>query len=143
MPKTSLQPNLTAKQPCLDWEGALERLDGSIEVYIQLAELFLADIDQAHAELHRLLADPATEEQAAKWLHRLRGSALTLGAEELARALHEAEQALSGPESIDPIDPIDRTTLGAEIDAVSSRTQKMLRALIETLGTAASSPAAD
>lgn len=76
-----------------DLPGAFENIGGDPATYARLARRFLDGIDEQRARLwHHLEVDPP---KAAKLLHGLRGSALTLGATALADLARRAEAALN------------------------------------------------
>ncbi len=114
-----------------DLSGAIARLDGKPATYVRLARLFLGSIDTALTNLGRMTLMSADSEEetlkATRMLHALRGSALTLGALELAGLLHDTETILSQGE------PIDRSALVARLDEVAKRATATLREVLERL----------
>lgn len=112
-----------------DLSGAIARLDGKPATYVRLARLFLGSIDRALTNLGRMtLMSADSEEETLKSiriLHALRGSALTLGALELAGLLQDTETILSQGE------PMDRRALVARLDEVAKRATATLREVLE------------
>ena len=119
----------TANPPEFDWQGAVARLGGQATTYAALSRRFLDGVDASLARLYPLLCEPsaAASEEAAQLLHSLRGSALTLGAMELAEMTHVAEAALTAPE------PLERTALLARLSDAIERALTTLRKIVEQL----------
>ena len=78
-----------------DLQGALERLGGSVQIYNRLAERYLQDIDEHKSRISNLFEDLPGDSDAMieirKILHLLQGSALTLGAVELAEFIRQVQ----------------------------------------------------
>lgn len=109
-----------------DLVATIDRLGGSTATYAGLLRRFLDTVATTHAGLNTLLTDPASDgvEQAARVLHRLRGSALSLGAVSWAATLHDAEVALSTQPAV------DRQVLAAELDVAAAESLATLRDIL-------------
>ncbi len=96
-----------------DMQSAIARLGGRADVYARLVTRFLNDIDSTMAELSELMIDsaPVATEKATEILHTLRGTALTLGASELANTALEIETALTDGDEGSRVDMLDRLNL--------------------------------
>lgn len=104
-------PNLAL----LDAEEGRERIGGDLADYLEVLQLFEAEVESARAELPALGADAGA---VAALMHRVKGAAANLGAKALARAcLAVEEQARSGdlPQSdhFDHLDVVMAQTLAA------------------------------
>jgi HPt (histidine-containing phosphotransfer) domain-containing protein len=77
--------------------AAVSRLGGRADTLARLHAQLLGDLERTPEELQRHAALGQWQE-AARWLHTLKGSAATLGAARLARAADGAERALKSQE---------------------------------------------
>lgn len=113
--------------PGFDLGAAIDRLGGNVATWLRLSRLFLAGLDGALTDLrHNLRAEsPEAANQATKQLHRLRGGALTLGADGFAQVLRALETALTAGGTL------DREALIAELEAATEGTRTALLPLIE------------
>ena len=76
-----------------DLDGALQRLAGRVDVYLQLAASFDARLAVLPAEMAAAL-QPERRAEAERLAHSIKGVAATLGASRLAAMAGEVEQAL-------------------------------------------------
>jgi CheY-like chemotaxis protein len=91
-------PEQSALEPAvLDMAAAVSRLGGRADTLARLHAQLLGDLERTPEELQRHAALGQWQE-AARWLHTLKGSAATLGAARLARAADGAERALKSQE---------------------------------------------
>lgn len=120
-----------APSPCpeFDWQGAIERLGGQAATYTALSRRFLESSDAVLDRLYPLLrqSSATASEEAAQLLHSLRGSALTLGATELARRVRVTEALLTTAE------PCNREDLLAQLRATIEQTLATLRKIVDCL----------
>ena len=105
----------------LDAEAALQRLGGNSALYRRLLESFQRVIAGAPDQLAQLLRDDQMIE-ARRLLHTLKGTAATLGAQDLATVCTRCETALEPDCAPFPSDP-----LIAEIDAAIRRAQTAMK----------------
>lgn len=74
---------------------ALERFGGEIELYEELLAMFVSEPQFSLIEIQKDLAEHKLLEAVSK-IHRLKGTAGTIGAEKLYAAAQEAESVLKG-----------------------------------------------
>ncbi|SFU98934.1 two-component regulator propeller domain-containing protein [Pseudoduganella namucuonensis] len=84
--------------PGLDLPAALERLGGNAALLGRLLTIFIHDFDTLLPQLRQAIA-AAEHEQAARLVHKVKGAASNLSANELYQAAAALEQALAGRES--------------------------------------------
>ena len=114
--QASIPPPATSSpiiEPGFDVEGAVQRLGGHQAIYIRLSRRFVDEQRPKLASLRAELLDasPDGRKRGAKALHKLRGSLLTLGGEQLAEELKTIEaQLLSG-------EPVDQQALADQVIA--------------------------
>lgn len=125
-PETSNLPVALATPPGLDLQGALNRLDGSWPIYRAMANRFLETEQAIYHELMTHLEQGAGA-AAIQTLHHMRGTALSLGATELANAVRAIENSLRAHGDENP------GTLSAQLDARRSETVATLRQLVTEL----------
>jgi HPt (histidine-containing phosphotransfer) domain-containing protein len=65
----------------------------SVQIYLKLANLFLKSLDQKLEELTHALASNQ-QDDARMVAHRVRGSLLSLGGNQIAQVFHEVEYGL-------------------------------------------------
>ena len=87
----------------LDIAGAVARIGGEVEDYVDFAEIFLEDADEHLQGLQTTLASGNAEadEEARKQMHCLRGAALAIGAENLVTTLQTYESQVKSGQSLD------------------------------------------
>jgi two-component system sensor histidine kinase/response regulator len=108
-----------------DMEGALERLGDNEEIYNRLAERYLQDIEQHKNKLDSLFDDLSEKSisEIRKTLHLLQGSALTLGAVDLADNIRQVQSKIKNNQ----LDNKDELLHG--LNQQFSKTEKYLRHL--------------
>lgn len=88
----------------INTKEALERFDNDREIYLELIETFLELNDPGFAEL-RTLIDSGDDVAVMQRMHKLKGGALTLGADGLADAASRLETRLRPDETQTTGDP--------------------------------------
>ena len=100
----------------------------SVQIYLKLANLFMKGLDLKLEELHQALI--SHEQQDAKIIaHRIRGSLLSLGGNQIASIFHEIEYGLGSTPDSDLLQLVQ--TKKSEIDQFILE----LKAWMETLET--------
>jgi len=72
---------------------ALERFDNDREIYLELLETFLALPPYDFTEMKKMLESKETV-SVMQYMHKIKGGALTIGAEELASATSRLEECI-------------------------------------------------
>jgi signal transduction histidine kinase/CheY-like chemotaxis protein len=94
-PETSIEvPTMNAT--VIDFQQALNRIGGMRSLYLSLLREFLSDLKTVAPEYHRLLSASLFPD-AARHMHTLKGTAATLGANELSAFAYELEQKCKSP----------------------------------------------
>ncbi len=90
LPELAAQPANVDEGLSIDWDEALQRVDGDRQLLAEVARLFLDEAPRKMIDLRRAVAlrEAKTLEHVA---HSLRGSASVFGAEEMMSAAHELE----------------------------------------------------
>lgn len=117
-------------QRVLDWEAALQRLDGDADLLRELAALFLDDGPQLWRELTAALAAGDTA-RSTRAVHSLKGVLVNFGA---ARALAAAEQLSA---SLRGGGEGGMARVGAQAQAAAGRLEPALAQLYDALRTVA------
>lgn len=118
--------------PGFDLQAAMERLGNVGPIYLSLAKRYLESLDPAREALLQSL-DRADLEMAARQLHTLRGSTLTVGAAELAESLAHMERTLQ-PRGESKTRQAPNSAMIGEPEALLSRTALTLEQIILDLG---------
>ncbi len=97
------QAGIQENPPGFDVLAAIDRLGGDTEIYFRLLNTFLSSVPAVQMQLSLQMHDPSPAgcRAAARQLHALRSSLLTLGADEWANVTRQAEAALAQPENLD------------------------------------------
>jgi HPt (histidine-containing phosphotransfer) domain-containing protein len=85
--------------PLIDVQTALGNMDGLTDLYLDLAQQFVQDLNSVVPDYHRALAATLLPD-AARQMHTLKGTAATLGAMPLSALAAQLEalcKAATGP----------------------------------------------
>jgi len=99
VPQVDRPQGAVAVQPELDTAGAMERLDGNMELYSQIAEAFCKEAMAQVAQALQQVGKGAMPD-AARSLHTLKGLSGTVGAMALARSAAQAEARVKAGEPL-------------------------------------------
>lgn len=84
--------------PVINLEAALERFDNETDIYVELIESFMEGGDADIANMESALA-AGDMKKALYHTHKMKGGALTLGADALGATAEKLEIMLRGEES--------------------------------------------
>lgn len=88
--------NKTNTDTCiLNEEEAIERFGGDVELYEEILSMFINEPQFSLPEVQQNIINGKNSEAASR-VHRLKGTAGTIGAEKLYKAAAEAESVLRG-----------------------------------------------
>ena len=101
---------------------ALERFDNDREIYLELLETFLALPPYDFTGMQKMLERNDTL-PVMKCMHKIKGGALTIGAEDLARATSKLEECIRTATHDDPV------KLLSEVETLYLQTMEALTTL--------------
>jgi PAS domain S-box-containing protein len=117
----------------LDMAAGLRRVLGRHNLYADLLHRYLADQSPLLQQLHAALA--ADERVQAEWLvHGCKGASATIGADAVAQAASELEQALRARRPMDELH-ISLQALSAPLDALLEQLREKLPDKVEAMPT--------
>jgi PAS domain S-box-containing protein len=117
----------------LDWVAGLRRVMGRHNLYVDLLHRYLADQSPLLQQLRAALA--AGELVQAEWLvHGCKGASATIGADAVAQAASELEQALRAKRPVDELQ-IGLRALSTSLDALLGQLREKLPGKNETAPT--------
>ena len=130
-------PAAAAGAQTLDAAAAIALMDGSTELYQEIAQAYLLEIEGLAQRLDALLQRPPLEE-ATRTLHTAKGLSATVGANHLAGVCRQCELQLKAlPPEQRVLDQATRQTMQSALAQAIAATQQALLAVLANLATQA------
>ncbi|GAA5217413.1 response regulator [Corallincola platygyrae] len=115
--------------PGFDTESALARMAGSVNTYVKMLQRFI-ETEQDSIERIETEIEQSDTQTAERTSHTLKGLAGNIGAEQLAKAASELEQALRESNEREESEP---TELLRKVNPLLENAKKVLNSTIETI----------
>jgi HPt (histidine-containing phosphotransfer) domain-containing protein len=125
----------------LDFAGAMELLDNSAALYLEVVQSYIQDIADLPTRLDSLLRKTDLQE-ATRALHTCKGASLTVGANLLSEACRQCEMKLKAlRQNLQPLDNVTRQAMQLELERAVERTRQAIGEVLESIGRQASAKA--